>query len=266
VSNTLIEAQELTWAFNNGDFVLNKISIEVCEAEIVGIIGPNGCGKTTFLHLLAGLLLNGVHGRQDGFCGYRLPSTRTHLGFVFQDYRESLLPWRTIYGNIRAGREMLCSAQNRKYSSKDEEMVIKRIRQLNLDDVQNQHPFEISGGQAQLTCIARALALDSPLLILDEPTSSLHYSVRNLVLDVLLSERRESKLTILFTSHSLEEASLLGDRVVTLSQRPSIINSVEFSPLNTSRSTKDLGATAHLEMYKKLINRTSDMIGIKEKS
>lgn len=262
----MIEAQELTWAFNNGDSVLNQISLEICEAEIVGIIGPNGCGKTTLLHLLTGLLLNGVHGRQGGHCGYRLPSTRTQLGFVFQNYRESLLPWRTIYGNVRAGREMLCAAFDRKYSKVDEEMVMKWISQLNLEEVQNKHPFEVSGGQAQLTCLARALALDSRLLILDEPTSSLHYSVRNLVIDVILSERSESKLTVLFTSHSLEEASLLGDRVVILSPRPSVVISVECSTLSTGRSTKDLGTPAHLEMYRNLINQTTDMIGIKVES
>jgi len=257
VSSPLIEVHELTWAYREDGLVLDRISFELGEGEIVGVIGPNGCGKTTLLHLLAGLLRPGVDGRQEGSFVYRHAGRKAPIGFVFQDYRESLFPWRNVYGNVRAGRELLCAATGRAWAQSDEDIVHRRISELGLEDVQNKQPFEISGGQAQLTCVARTLALNASLLILDEPTSSLHYNVRNMILDALLAERSESMRSILFSSHSLEEASLLGDRVVVLTPLPATVCATEQSDLNYGRRTCDLGSPAHLVLYKKLLALTT---------
>jgi NitT/TauT family transport system ATP-binding protein len=258
INNQIISTRDLIWSYKNSDVILNKISFDLHEGEIVGIIGSNGCGKTTLLHILAGLLKAGVHGSLEGAFKVSLLNPNDPIGFVFQNYRDSLLPWRTVFGNIKAGRELIHAGHQDLYTSLDDKIVSERIHQFDLGSVQNKYPHEISGGQAQLTCIARALALGASLLIMDEPTSSLHYSIRNLVLDELLSERLKSNLTIIFSSHSLEEASLLSDRVVILSHPPSTVTAIKVSNMSIQRGTTSLGSPAHLDLYRDLLACTSE--------
>lgn len=192
--------------------ILDRISFEIPDGSFTTIFGPNGCGKTTFVNIIAGL------DREYSGSVQGAELEKHQLAYVFQDYRRSLLPWCSVKENILFPLK-LQNINKRERDLRLQELLSAVSLKLDL----NQRVTSLSGGQAQAACILRALIINPRLLILDEPFAALDYE-RTLALRSLLSDiARRMKLTTLFISHDLEEAIILGDQVVFLSRQPTRI-------------------------------------------
>jgi NitT/TauT family transport system ATP-binding protein len=210
-----LEIRDLNQAFPREDgtelVVLDHLTFDVRDKEFVCILGSSGCGKTTLLRLIAGLdtsrsgdiILDGeeIHG----------PTAK--VGFVFQEY--SLFPWRTVIDNIAFGLEMQGMGKEERYRIADQYLDL-----VNLTPFRNSYPSELSGGMRQRVAVARALALDPVLLLMDEPFGALDAQTRNMLQQELLAIWEKTKKTVVFITHSVDEAVYLSDRIIVLTPRP----------------------------------------------
>ena len=193
--------------------VLFDVSFDVAAGEFLCVVGPSGCGKTTLLRLLAGLLpLSGGEIHVDGQ-PVRGPSRERAI--VFQDYSKALLPWRTVAGNVALSPEA-CHVAEPERSARVEELLGK----MGLGHAARQFPSQLSGGMQQRVQIARALAQDPKVLLMDEPFGALDAIKRQGLQDELTRLAAEHGTTVVFITHDLEEAIYLGDQVSVLAANP----------------------------------------------
>lgn len=190
---------------------LSDITLEIKDKEFVCFIGPSGCGKTTLLRIIAGL--DTPTSGEILLDGTKISVPDAKRGMVFQEY--SLFPWRTVIDNIAFGPQM--QGKNKKESLKIAE---KYLELVGLEQFKNSYPYELSGGMRQRVAIARALANDPKVLIMDEPFGALDAQTRNTLQHELLEIWRKNNITILFVTHSMDEAVFLADRIVVMSARP----------------------------------------------
>lgn len=191
--------------------VLGGIDLDVAPSEFVSFFGPNGCGKTTFLTILAGLIEPDEGSISINSSG----PEQSRIGFIFQNYRESLYPWLRNIDNIAFPLELQgVSKQKRRGQAR------KLLERLGLDLPLDSYPYQLSGGQQQLLSIARALIFNSDVLVMDEPFASLDYSTRFSVRDRVQDIWLRTKTTTLFVSHSIEEAIYLADRLILFGKNP----------------------------------------------
>jgi NitT/TauT family transport system ATP-binding protein len=219
---------------------LRDVSFKVYEGELVTIVGPSGCGKTTLLNVLAGLLAGRtdveIHGRawiygEGGF------------GYVFQ--RDALLPWRTAIDNVALGLEV-------RGVSKERRRAIARefLRAVGLEGYEDRYPAELSAGMRQRVAIARTLAYDPEVILMDEPLGALDAQTRVTLQDEILQIWRRTRKTILLVTHDIAEAVVLGSRVLVMSRRPGQIKneySVGLPPTRTSLSARFTPEFARLQ-------------------
>jgi len=199
--------------------VLEDINFDVYDGEFITIIGPSGCGKTTLLNIIAGLIKpsKGIVKIMGQIVDSPLKGV---IGYVFQD--PLLLPWRTVYGNIKLGLELLGT-----YNSVESEQKIKEmIKLVGLEGFEKFYPSELSGGMKQRVSIARALVTNPKLLLMDEPFGALDEQTRTKLGLELIKIQRKTRKTIIFVTHSLQEAALLSDKIILLSKKPSKILSI----------------------------------------
>ncbi len=197
--------------------VLDNISFQVIEGEFVAFFGPNGCGKTTLLNILSGIEKS-TSGKV--LINQKNPK-KSKIGFVFQNYNESMLPWRTVTGNIELSLEIQKINGNKK-----QQIVERLLKKVGLFEHKDKYFYELSGGMKQLTAICRAFAYGPELLLMDEPFSSLDYSTSRKMELELLNIWKETQKTTLFVSHDIDEAIFLADKVIILSQRPATIKNI----------------------------------------
>lgn len=190
---------------------LGDINLEFRENEFVSIVGPSGCGKTTLLRIVAGLLKPDTG--EILYPGNRKPST----ALLFQD--QGLLPWMTVMDNIGLGLELkgVALAERR-------EKVLDFMRRIKLDGFEKHYPHELSGGMRQRVALARAFLTNPDILLMDEPFAALDAQTRIILQEELLKIWRVKQKTVLFVTHDIDEAILLGDRVVVLTDRPGQIH------------------------------------------
>jgi NitT/TauT family transport system ATP-binding protein len=216
-----LAVQDLTKVFvtEGGEQVtaLEGINLTVEDEEFVCILGPSGCGKTTLLRIIAGLETptSGTI-RVDGEVLHG-PSHR--IGMIFQEY--SLLPWRTVHQNVAFGLEV--QGKGRKDRLAEAE---KYLDLVGLGNCGNQHPYELSGGMRQRVAVARALAIEPTALLMDEPFGALDAQTRNLMQLELQELWKKTRKTILFVTHSVDEAVFLADWIVVLTERPGKVREI----------------------------------------
>ncbi len=190
---------------------LRNIDLKIDRGEFISVVGPSGCGKTTFLRIVAGLehatagdvVLDGRVVREPG----------TDRGFVFQN--DSLLPWRTVLANAIIGREVAGAI-----GPADRKRTIELLKLVGLEGFENYHPRQLSGGMRQRVNLARALAIDPEILLMDEPFAALDAQTREIMQAELLRIWERGHKTVLFVTHQIDEAVFLSDRVLVFARRP----------------------------------------------
>jgi NitT/TauT family transport system ATP-binding protein len=196
---------------------LDNVSLEIQDGEFVCFIGPSGCGKTTLLRIMAGL--DSPTSGNITLDGVPITGTDPKRGMVFQEY--SLFPWRTVIDNIAFGPQI------QGIQKKDaREMAEKYLELVGLNQFKNSYPYELSGGMRQRVAIARALANEPKVLLMDEPFGALDAQTRNALQNELLEIWKKKHVTILFVTHSVDEAVFLADRIVVMSSRPGKIKKI----------------------------------------
>ena len=210
-----LEIRNLTRSFTREDgsemIVLDNLDLAVSDKEFVCILGSSGCGKTTLLRLIAGL--DQEREGQIVLDGEEMQGPSPKVGFVFQEY--SLFPWRSVIDNIAFGLEMNGIGREERYLIADRYLDLVGLKQF-----KNSYPSELSGGMRQRVAVARALALEPVLLLMDEPFGALDAQTRNMLQKELLEIREKTKKTIIFITHSVDEAVYLADRIIVLTPRP----------------------------------------------
>ncbi|MEM6304905.1 MAG: ABC transporter ATP-binding protein [Pseudomonadota bacterium] len=227
----VISAKGLSLTFQTGDgpvHALTDVSLDIEKGDFVSFIGPSGCGKTTFLRVMADLeaptggeiTVNGTSPREA-----RLARA---YGYVFQ--AAGLYPWRTIAGNVRLPLEIMG------YDKADQAARVSRVLSLvRLEGFEKKFPWQLSGGMQQRASIARALAFDADILLMDEPFGALDEIVRDTLNEQLLALWAETGKTIAFVTHSIPEAVFLSTKIVVMSPRPGRVTDVIESPLPKER-------------------------------
>jgi len=207
---------------------VNDVSLEVADGEFLAIVGPSGCGKTTLLNIVAGLLPY-----EEGTVsidGKKVQGPGVDRAVVFQ--HASLLPWRTINGNIRYGMEL----QKRFDETAMRERADRLIKLVGLSGFERHYPNELSGGMQQRVNLARALAADPKVLLMDEPFAALDAQTREFMQAELLKIWSENRKTVLFITHQINEAVYLADRVAVMSARPGRLKGVFKIPFERPRT------------------------------
>ena len=207
---------------------LESITLDVAPGEFLILIGPSGCGKSTLLQIIAGL-------EAPSSGEIRFPSVTPGAtpngkltSMVFQDY--ALFPWRTVMGNIVFGPEVRKVARGER-----EERARRLIDLVNLKGAEDRYPHELSGGMRQRVALARALANDPQIVLLDEPLAALDAQTRRVLQDELLRIWGETGKTFVYVTHSLQEAVLLGSRIVLMTAHPGRIRHIVDVPLARPR-------------------------------
>jgi NitT/TauT family transport system ATP-binding protein len=190
---------------------LKAIDLEIAQGEFVCLLGPSGCGKSTLLNAVAGFSL--PTSGTITVDGSIITDPGPDRGMVFQEY--ALFPWMTVEQNIAFGLQIKKVAK-----PAIQEKVASLLAMLHLEDFRKRYPKDLSGGMRQRVAIARVLAIDSPILLMDEPFGALDALTRRNLQDELLRLWMELKKTILFVTHSIEEALYLADRTVVMTYRP----------------------------------------------
>lgn len=190
-----IKTKDLTVIYD--DFLaLNRVDFECKDGEFVAIVGKSGSGKSSLLNALAGFIPYSGKIQMPG-----------NIGYVFQDH--ALFPWMTVEGNIAFGLQNLKSKDKK-------ERVNEMVRRIGMANLLKRYPNQLSGGQVQRVALARAIAPDPDVLLMDEPYGALDHHTRDQMQDWLLSVWRESRKSVLFVTHYVEEAIFLADRILVL--------------------------------------------------
>ena len=197
--------------------VLSEVSFDVAESEIVSIVGPSGCGKTTLLRCVAGLTV--PSGGCVTIAGREVTEPPEGVGMVFQHF--GLFPWKTVFGNIAYG--LTVRGMSRRAI---EPRVRELISLVGLEGFESAYPYQLSGGMQQRTGLARALAVEPRVLVMDEPFASLDAQTRDLLQLELLRIYQQRPTAMIFVTHSIDEAVLMGDRIVILNGHPSQVHDI----------------------------------------
>lgn len=193
---------------------IHDFNLEVSNGEFVCVLGPSGCGKTTLLRIIAGLV--DPSGGRILLNGKKIEGPGSDRGMVFQEF--ALFPWRTVRKNIEFGLEIKNITKEERHATSQ-----KYIELVGLSGFENSHPYELSGGMKQRVGIARALANDPSILLMDEPFGALDAQTRNQMQKELLRIWKETGKTVVFITHSVDEAVYLSDRIVVMSPRPGTV-------------------------------------------
>jgi NitT/TauT family transport system ATP-binding protein len=201
-----------TFKLEEGEIkALDNINLEVKVSEFLCILGPSGCGKTSLLRMVAGL--DYPSSGEILLDGETVRGPSPDRGMVFQEY--SLFPWRTVIKNVTFGLKIQGVDQEHQY-----EIAERYIELVGLKGFEQSYPHELSGGMKQRVAIARALATDPAILLMDEPFGSVDAQTRNLLQKELLEIWKRTEKTVLFVTHSVDEAIYLADRIAVMSARP----------------------------------------------
>lgn len=248
--NTIIDVKEVTMQYPTAEgntlTVLNKINLEVEKGSFVCVLGPSGCGKTTLLELIGGfqkptsgeIFVNGNLVKGPGM----------DRSMIFQTF-EQLLPWKTVFKNVEYSLTI-----NKLYTDKEEraEIVNKYLKLAGLEKFKNYYPHQISGGMKQRVAIARSLAQNPEVILMDEPFASLDAQTRIVLQEQLFRIWEKTNVTVIFITHNIQEAIVLGSRIVMLSKSPSNVVINIDNPVEYTGDIRFPGSTGYNECWKLL--------------
>ncbi|MEU8785675.1 ABC transporter ATP-binding protein [Streptomyces sp. NPDC048637] len=234
-----LRARALARSFGRGRralAALGPVDAEIAPGECVCVVGPSGCGKSTLLRIAAGLLRP-----TEGELELRVSAGRP-AAMIFQDY--GIYDWKTVLSNVRFGLDL-----QRVPRKEADERARSWLARMGLADFAGAYPATLSGGMRQRVALARALAVEPEILLMDEPFAALDAQLRTVLQDELLDLTQTTRTTTLFITHSLEEALVLGDRVLVMSARPGRIIAERRPPFGRPR-TGDVRATPEFTALK----------------
>ena len=213
----IVEVQGLSKIYEGGVEALRDLTVAFPEGQLTALLGPSGCGKTTLLKIIAGLLQP-----TDGEVlieGRKCAGPGSERALVFQDF--ALLPWRNVLGNVAYGLELRRVPKRERYT-----IARSYIEEVGLTGFETHYPQELSGGMRQRVGLARALAVDAKILLMDEPFAQVDEQTRRKLQEDLLNLLELERKTVILVTHSIEEAVYLSDRVVLLSPRPTSVTEI----------------------------------------
>jgi NitT/TauT family transport system ATP-binding protein len=217
VANPIVQVRGVTKIYGGTVEALRDISLDFPEGQLTTLLGPSGCGKTTLLKIIAGLL---PATKGDIVVdGKKVTGPGPERAFVFQDF--ALMPWADVMRNVAFGLELRGVPK-----SERDAVAEKYIGSVGLKGFEKAYPHELSGGMRQRVGLARALAVDAKVLMMDEPFSAVDEQTRRKFQEDLLKLVAEERKTFIFVTHSIEEAVYVSDRIILLSKRPSRVSDI----------------------------------------
>jgi NitT/TauT family transport system ATP-binding protein len=231
MTDAIVEARNIRKTYPGGVEALRDVSIAFPQGQLSTLLGPSGCGKTTLLKIIAGLIPH--DGGEVWVKGRKVDGPGPERAFVFQDF--ALLPWASVLRNVAFGLEL------RGVPREEREDVARRyIAEVGLKGFEQRHPNELSGGMKQRVGLARALTVDADIILMDEPFSSVDEQTRRKFQEDLLALLRHHRKTVIFVTHSIEEAAYLSDQIVLLSPRPGTVSRIVRPAVDRSRSPDEI--------------------------
>ena len=254
----MIDIQNITFSYPDQKPVFDNFSLEVHQGETWAVLGPSGCGKSTLLNLMAGLRFPSAG--QITIQGESLNRPRPHTGLIIQDF--GLLPWATVKQNAELGIKIRGfygpDGTHAPTDFRPATQIKHWLERLNLTSHADKYPSQLSGGQRQRTAIARTLALEPDLILMDEPFSSLDAPSRESLQNLTLDLQKEHKLTMVIVTHTIEEAAILGRKVVVLRSPPNKRTLIFQNPLAGQEGYRD--SQAYLDITRKLRTKLDEDI------
>ena len=226
----IVEVRGISKIYDGGIQALKSVDLGFPEGQMTTLLGPSGCGKTTMLKIIAGLL-EPTEG-EVLVKGRPVQGPGPERAFVFQDF--ALMPWATVLRNVAFGLELRGVARDQR-----EDTARQYIKKVGLAGFEGRYPHELSGGMRQRVGLARALSVDADVLLMDEPFSAVDEQTRRLFQEELLYLLAKEKKSVIFVTHSIEEAVYVSDRIVLLSPRPGRINKIVDADLDRVGKTAD---------------------------
>jgi NitT/TauT family transport system ATP-binding protein len=218
---------------------LSDVSLDIPDKQFLAIVGPSGCGKTTLLRLAAGLEMPSSGTVRVG--GRPVNGPGGDRAVVFQQF--ALFPWKTVRDNIAFG--LKCKGVPR---ARRHELALKYLELMGMSGTQDSYPHQLSGGMQQRVAIARSYAIEPQVLLMDEPFGSLDAQTRTLMQEELIRISRVNPRTVLFITHSVEEAVYLADRVVVLGRNPGrILQAIDIQPVREAEGWNKLASEEAME-------------------
>ncbi|HSA90137.1 MAG TPA: ABC transporter ATP-binding protein [Burkholderiales bacterium] len=226
-----VEVRGVAKTYDNGLEALRDVNLVFPKGQLSTLLGPSGCGKTTLLKIIAGLIP-----RNAGDVlvkGKSVSGPGPERAFVFQDF--ALLPWADVLRNVGFGLELRGVARPER-----EELSRKYIAEVGLKGFEHRYPNQLSGGMRQRVGLARALTVDADIILMDEPFSSVDEQTRRKFQEDLLDLLRHHQKTVIFVTHSIEEAAYLSDQIALLSPRPGTVSQIIRPAIERSKSADEI--------------------------
>jgi NitT/TauT family transport system ATP-binding protein len=231
MNDSIVEVKGIRKVYDGGVEALREVNLEFPRGRLSTLLGPSGCGKTTLLKIIAGLI---PHDAGEVWVkGRKVQGPGPERAFVFQDF--ALLPWADVLRNVAFGLELRGVPR-----AEREDMARKYIGEVGLKGFEHRHPSELSGGMKQRVGLARALTVDADIILMDEPFSSVDEQTRRKFQEDLLELLRHRQKTVIFVTHSIEEAAYLSDQIALLSPRPGRVSKIVRPEIDRGRSPDEI--------------------------
>jgi NitT/TauT family transport system ATP-binding protein len=229
-ADAIVEVMEIGKIYEGGVEALTRINLALPQGRLSTLLGPSGCGKTTLLKIIAGLI---APSRGEIWVkGKKVEGPGPERAFVFQDF--ALLPWANVLRNVAFGLELRGLTKEERH-----QIARKHIAEVGLNAFESSYPHQLSGGMRQRVGLARALAVDADIILMDEPFSSVDEQTRRKFQEELLDLLKHKKKTVIFVTHSIEEAAYLSDQIVLLSARPGTVSKIIQPSINREGRSPD---------------------------
>jgi len=215
--DAIVEVREVGKTYEGGVEALRNVNLGFPRGRLSTLLGPSGCGKTTLLKIIAGLIK--PNAGEVWVKGRKVEAPGPERAFVFQDF--ALLPWANVLRNVAFGLELQGVPQERR-----DDAARRQIAEVGLSGFESSYPNQLSGGMKQRVGLARALAVDADIILMDEPFSSVDEQTRRKFQEDLLDLLQRRQKTVIFVTHSIEEAAYLSDQIVLLSPRPGTVSRI----------------------------------------